>query len=60
MKCIEVDITDGHAKVTTSGFSGTECLKETAELERALGDVESVTKTAEALKPQRIALKTRA
>ncbi len=44
---IIVTITGGSASVETKGFSGTECLAETMELERALGKVASSTPTAE-------------
>ena len=38
MKEIEVNIdTQGNTVITTKGFVGTECLKETAEIEKALG-----------------------
>lgn len=45
---IIVDIdAQGNTKVTTSGFAGAECLKATAELEKALGTTTKDTKTRE-------------
>ncbi len=38
---------EGEIKITTSGFKGTECLKATAELEKALGKKTSDQPTAE-------------
>ena len=38
MKEIIVTIRNGEAIVETRGFQGAECLKETAELEKALGE----------------------
>jgi hypothetical protein len=37
----------GNTVVTTTGFSGAECLKATAELEKALGATTKDTKTRE-------------
>jgi hypothetical protein len=48
MKTIEVVIdTDGNVEVQTSGFSGPECKKATADLERQLGKVTDDTVTPE-------------
>lgn len=38
---------DGNTKIETSGFVGSDCLKETADLEKALGVKTSDTKTRE-------------
>lgn len=38
---------EGEIKITTSGFKGTECLKATAALEKALGKKTSDQPTAE-------------
>lgn len=41
MKKITITITqDGESKVEASGFTGDECVKETAPIEQALGAVE--------------------
>jgi hypothetical protein len=51
MKTIEVVIdVDGDVTASTSGFSGSDCLKATAELERKLGATTSDKKTSEYLK----------
>jgi len=48
MKTIEVIIdTDGNVEVQTSGFSGPECKKATADLERVLGKVTGDRVTSE-------------
>jgi hypothetical protein len=47
MKTITVTIWDGEAVVDTSGFKGKECLKATAELEKALGKKTATTMTPE-------------
>jgi len=48
MKEIIVTIdAQGNTVITTKGFVGTECLKETAEIEKALGAKTSDTRTRE-------------
>jgi hypothetical protein len=47
MKTITVTIKGGAATVETEGFTGTDCLKETAALEKALGATTGDVKTAE-------------
>jgi hypothetical protein len=48
MKQIDVIIdSDGNVEVQTSGFSGPECQKATADLERALGKVTDDRVTSE-------------
>jgi hypothetical protein len=47
MKKITVTIKGGEAQVATEGFTGGECLKETAGLKKALGDVTEEKLTAE-------------
>ena len=50
-KTILVDIApDGSTQIETRGFVGTECLKETADLERKLGAKISDAPTPEAFK----------
>ena len=39
---------DGNSTIETTGFTGTDCLRETMELERALGAKTRDTMTAEA------------
>lgn len=46
-KEINVTIVNGTAKVETRGFAGTACMDATAELERAMGEKTSDTKTPE-------------
>lgn len=47
-KVIKMQISpEGEIKITTSGFKGTECLKATAALEKALGKKTSDQPTAE-------------
>jgi|TARA_R110000824_G_scaffold260399_1_gene449034 hypothetical protein len=59
MKTIEVVIDESGVVVSTSGFAGGECKKETADLERALGKTTNDTKTAEFHKPVLNKLKAR-
>lgn len=48
MKTITVTIAvDGSTQIATSGFAGSDCLKETVELEQKLGKKVKDTKTAE-------------
>lgn len=48
MKQIFIDVEiDGSVKIETRGYSGGECQKASKDFERALGLVESDTKTAE-------------
>lgn len=47
MKTIIVTIENGNPRVETKGFVGAECLKATAELERALGVVTKDQRTPE-------------
>lgn len=43
---VDIDV-NGNTKVTTSGFTGSDCLKATAELEKALGATTKDVKTRE-------------
>ena len=43
---IDIDA-KGNTTIKTTGFAGSECLRETADLERALGVKESDVKTTE-------------
>jgi hypothetical protein len=48
MKTIEITISPlGQTKIETKGFSGSECLQATRELERALGMTSKDLRTAE-------------
>lgn len=47
MQTITVDIKDGKSVIETKGFSGKACVDATAELERAMGAVETERKTPE-------------
>ncbi len=40
-KTLVIDIQDGKVSIDASGYTGLDCLKETQELEAALGVVES-------------------
>jgi hypothetical protein len=44
---INIDCETGKTEVATDGFAGAECLKATAELEKALGATRSDVKTPE-------------
>jgi fructose-specific phosphotransferase system component IIB len=53
-KTITIDVApDGGVKIETKGFSGAECQRATAEIERALGPVKVDMKTAEFHQAQR-------
>jgi hypothetical protein len=53
-KIIDVDVAkDGTVKIASRGFSGAECQRATAELERALGVVKSDVKTPEFVQQQK-------
>ena len=54
MKTVTVTMINGKAKIETAGFSGEECIKETAAMERALGDVDKITRTPEYNRPQAV------
>jgi hypothetical protein len=48
MKTIEITVNPlGETKIETKGFSGSECLEATRELERALGMTSNDKRTAE-------------
>jgi len=60
MKKIEVTVdTDGNVEVATFGFSGAECQKATADLERQLGKVMDDAVTPEYHKRPAITIKAR-
>jgi hypothetical protein len=51
---IEIDETGRRFTVGAEGVDGPDCKKLTESIERALGDVESVRKTAEFHKPPKV------
>jgi hypothetical protein len=50
VKRIDITIKDGVVDVRTSGYTGGDCYKDTAELERAMGRPIKGGRTAEGLK----------
>lgn len=49
---VEIDIQTGNAKVSVAGVSGKSCMKETEQIEAALGKVKEVRKTSEYAKAE--------
>lgn len=50
---------DGNITIETSGFEGTDCLKETMDLEQALGTVSKRTQKSEMYRATKIGDKAR-